>query len=100
MRVILFNLLLIELVIFIGVFLISFIVNVYKQLIPKSPFEDDNYEDDFYSPKNEEEIFDEGFVEEMNSYDARIADMKESLKTSKYPPVEIITEEYEKELEQ
>lgn len=98
MRNVFINLILLEVVIFIGVILIPFITDLYKQYLPVSPFDDESYENDIYAPVSES-VLDEGFVEEMDNYDARISDMKEALKANKYPPVEIITEEYEKSLE-
>jgi hypothetical protein len=99
MRNILIELILFELVIFIGVIMIPFINDLYKQFTPTSPFDDEeSYENDIYAPVGED-ILDEGFVDDMNSYESRIQDMKEALKASKYPSVEIITEEYEKSLE-
>lgn len=99
MRELLINILFIELVIFIGVFIISYIHTLYKQLIPISPFEEDEYceEDDIYLPP--EELLDEGFIQDQNNFESRLSDMKEALKAYPSPAVEIITDEYERSTE-
>jgi hypothetical protein len=96
MRNVFINIILFELVLFIGVFLVSYSVNVYKQLLPHDPFVED-VEDEVYAPINE--VYDDGYIEELNGYDARISDMKEYLKVKPDPAVEIITDEYERSME-
>lgn len=67
-----------------------------------------NVDTTIYS-EDEEGIYDTGFLEDISNYDARIDDLKEQLKQTKgaspflpndiFPPVEIITDDYEKSLE-
>lgn len=96
----LLNLLFTELLIFLGVLGVFASIEWYRKLFPQKD-RINLYEEEveMHLSESEEELLDEGFVEDMNNYDSRISDMKETLKTYQYPPVEIITEEYEKSIE-
>lgn len=92
-----------ELVIVIGVLFAFCVYKMYKHIIPKSPFDEyeydkEEFEEEVFAPLNKE-LFDEGFIEDQNAFDSRISDMEERLKRDFNPAVEIITDEYEKQIE-
>jgi hypothetical protein len=94
------NLLFAELVIIVFIGGIFMTIEWYKHLFPyKDRINEYEREVDLHLAESEEEIYDEGFIEDINSYDSRISDMKEYLKTCPEPPVEIITDEYERSIE-
>lgn len=96
----LLNLLFTELIFFLGVLGAFSSIEWYKKLFPhKDRINIYEEEVEKHLSESEEELLDEGFVEDMNNFDIRISDFKEKLKTNQYPPVEIITEEYEKSIE-
>lgn len=84
-----------ELIIGLGVILVDYSVQVYKRILPPKL-----YEEEIYKPIGlTEELFNDGFVEDMQNYDTRISDMKDYLNRKIEPIVETITDEQEAERE-
>ena len=92
---ILINVVVFEAIIYVAIYIFKVLVDVFKEVFPlKTNY--DKYEEEVFKPFEDEEIFDEGYVEDLRNYDARINDIKAGLDN----PVEIMTDEYEKDTEQ
>lgn len=94
------SLLLTELVFIAFIGCVYVAVETFKKLFPyRNRINEYEQEVDKHLAESEEDIYDEGFIEDITNYDARISDMKEYLKTCSEPPVEVITDEYERSRE-
>ena len=88
------DIIIIEASVYVAIYIFKVLLDIYKEIFPHKTL-DEQYEDEIYKPFEEEEIFDEGYIEDLRNYDARINDIKAGLDN----PVEIITDEYEKDIE-